>query len=55
MQVNSEEDQVDIRVQEQCTISCISFRVVQMVHAISWGPMDELRSYGKRISQLNMG
>jgi len=39
MHVTSKEDPVEIRVQGQCTISCIIFQVVQMVHAISRSPM----------------
>jgi len=39
MHVNFGKDPVDIRVQGQCTINCIIFRVVQMVHAISRRPM----------------
>jgi len=39
MNVSSEEDLVEIRVQGHYTISCIIFQVVQMVHAISRRPM----------------
>ena len=39
MHVSLEEDPVQIRVQGQCTTSCIILRVIQMVHAISRRPM----------------
>jgi len=54
MHVSSEEDPIEIIVQGQCTISCIIFSVVQMVNAISWGPMDGLRSHRWASSKLNM-
>ena len=46
MHVSSEEDLVNIRVQAQCTIICIIFRVVQMVHVVREGPIG--------IAQLSM-
>lgn len=45
MHVKSEKDQVEIGVQGQCTISCIIFQIVKMVHAVIEDP--------KRTTQSN--
>ncbi len=55
MHVSLDEDKDEIRVEGKCTISCIIFRFVEMVHAINRRPMDGLHIYGEWISQLNMG
>lgn len=54
MHVNSEKKPVESRVQGQFTVICKIFQVVQIMHAIRYGPMFGLHSFGIRISQLNM-